>query len=106
MLQQLLENTAMKYMFFGAIIVVVINLIAFILMGIDKAKAKRHKRRIREAVLLGLAVCGGGFGILIGMAVFRHKTNASRHPAFVNGVPIILLTELLLSLFAVSFYFK
>lgn len=103
-----------NYMILAIVLLLLINIIAFVLMGIDKGLAKRysghrsvgeskkpkkksHHRytRIPEKVLLGLAVIGGGFGILLGMIAFHHKTNPFRHPAFVNGVPIILLVELI-----------
>ena len=55
--------------FFG-----VMGLATFVLYGVDKHKAIRHKWRIPEKVLLGLTLCGGFIGSWIGMYVFRHKT--------------------------------
>lgn len=51
-----------------------VNLIAFLAYGIDKARAKGHKWRIRESTLLTLAWIGGGVGAYAGMKVFHHKT--------------------------------
>ena len=48
-------------------ILIGINVLTFVIYGIDKWKAKRAKWRIREAVLLGLAVFGGSIGALLGM---------------------------------------
>ena len=70
----------------------IINLIAFFLMGIDKQRAKKHAFRVPEATLFTIAIIGGSIGSIIGMYTFRHKT---RHPAFVYGLPIILLVQLL-----------
>lgn len=70
-----------------------INLIAFIVMGIDKSKARKRKWRISEKTLISIAVIGGSFGMLIGMYYFRHKT---KHNLFRIGVPIILITEIIL----------
>ena len=84
-----------KYMWLLLIVALIINVIAFLLMGIDKHRARKHKRRIPEKVLLGFAVCLGSVGILLGMLVFHHKTSSNRHPAFATGVPIILLVELI-----------
>lgn len=84
-----------KFMWLLLIIALLINLGAYLLMGIDKSRAKHHKRRIPESVLLGFAVCLGSIGILLGMLMFHHKTNGKRHPAFVTGVPVILLVELI-----------
>ena len=51
-----------------------ISLIAFILYGADKSKAKRGAWRIPEKVLLGFSLLGGAVGGLLGMLLFRHKT--------------------------------
>ena len=71
-----------------------VNLLLFVLMGVDKAKAKRGSRRVPEATLFFLAVLGGSVGGLLGMAAFRHKT---LHKSFCIGFPVILLCQLLLA---------
>ena len=71
-----------------------LNLILFVLMGRDKAAARRGARRIQETTLLALAVIGGSVGGLLGMILFRHK---SRKPAFRIGFPLILICQLLLA---------
>lgn len=50
------------------------SLIAFILYGSDKKKAKNGSWRTKESTLLGVGVLGGAVGALLGMKVFRHKT--------------------------------
>ena len=55
--------------------VLLINLLLFILMGIDKRAAKRKKWRIPERRLLTLGIIGGGIGGILGMLVFHHKTH-------------------------------
>ena len=52
----------------------VMSLIAFILYGVDKKKAKKGAWRIPEAVLLNFGFFGGAIGALLGMKAFRHKT--------------------------------
>lgn len=64
---------------------VVINVLAFVLYGIDKRKAVRKKYRIRESVLLWMARLGGGVGSWLGIRVFRHKT---KHAKFRIIVPL------------------
>ena len=59
--------------------VLLINLFAFSLFGIDKRKAVKRKWRIPEATLLTVAALGGGAGALLGMYTFHHKT---RKPKF------------------------
>lgn len=69
------------------------SLYGFLVMRVDKAKAKkkgRGMRRISERHLMLCAALGGSIGIWIGMRVFRHKT---QHAKFVYGVPIILLVQ-------------
>lgn len=53
---------------------IAVNVIAFIAYGIDKSRAIRHRWRIPEATLIGLALIGGGAGALTGMLIFHHKT--------------------------------
>ena len=80
----------------------VINLTAFVLFGIDKRKAVKKKWRIPEATLLTVAALGGGAGALLGMYTFHHKT---RKPKFYLGVPALLVTELVLLWYAASEHF-
>lgn len=56
------------------IILAVISVIAFILYGVDKGRAKRQAWRIPEKVLLGFSFFGGAAGGILGMLAFRHKT--------------------------------
>lgn len=73
-----------------------INLSAFILMGVDKHKARRGAFRIPELTLFIFALAGGAIGSLLGMRLFHHKTRKLR---FVLGMPLILLAQILLCLF-------
>ena len=78
--------------------IVVINVIGFALMGIDKAKARKRAWRIPEATLFLIALVGGSLGTTVGMRVFRHKT---LHWYFVFGMPAILIVQILLILFVI-----
>lgn len=69
----------------------IINAIGFLLMLVDKWKAKNKRWRIPEATLMGVAAIGGSVGSLLGMHFFRHKT---RHPKFTLGIPLILALQL------------
>lgn len=68
------------------------NLTAFILMGVDKRRARRGEWRVSEKALFLPAVLGGALGGVLGMKVFRHKT---RHWYFRFGFPLLLLIQLL-----------
>ena len=70
-----------------------INIVTFLVYGIDKWKAKQGSWRISEATLLMLAVIGGTIGALLGMQVWRHKTI---HKKFKYGLPLILLAQIAL----------
>lgn len=61
----------MEHLFYYYLIV--INVLAFALMGIDKSKAKRHLWRIPEKTLFLSALLGGGAGAIIGMYFFHHR---------------------------------
>lgn len=71
---------------------VVVNIVAFILYGTDKAKAMHHQWRIKEAVLIGIAFVGGAFGAFAGMIVFHHKTRKMKFRILVPIAIIIWLT--------------
>lgn len=72
---------------------IIINIIAFVSMYIDKRKAKYGKWRIQEQSLFILALIGGSIGAIIGMYTFRHKTKKLR---FSVGFPIILILQIVL----------
>lgn len=83
-------------------LLIVINIVAFLMYGIDKSKAKRGAWRIPEATLLGIAFFGGSVGAFLGMRVFRHKT---KHARFVIGVPAMLIFHILIAALVVYFIF-
>lgn len=71
---------------------VLINAGGFLLMLIDKQKARRGAWRIPEATLMGVAILGGSIGAIAGMHLFRHKT---KHPKFYIGLPCILAAQII-----------
>ena len=86
----------MFYIEFFIYYLIAINIITFIVYGVDKIKAKNHWWRISEATLLILAIIGGSIGALLGINLLRHKT---RHLKFIIGVPAILLCQLALLIY-------
>ncbi len=70
-----------------------INIVTFLVYGIDKWQAKQGNWRISEATLLILAIIGGSIGALLGMKVWHHKT---MHKKFKYGLPLILLAQIAL----------
>lgn len=76
------------YVLYGYLILV--NLLAFAAMGVDKRRAGKKEWRIPEASLLALAFLGGALGGTLGMLLFHHKT---RHPKFTVLLPLFLLLQ-------------
>ena len=72
-----------------------INAAAFVLMLVDKVKAKKNRWRIPERTLFGSALLGGSIGGILGMYTFRHKT---KHLSFTLGMPAILIAQLALAI--------
>lgn len=74
------------------IFLLVINLLGFFLMGIDKNRAKKAKKmRINEGILLGIAVFFGSLGVFLGSQAFYHKTKVK---AFSITLPLLILLHL------------
>ena len=71
--------------------IVIVNIVAFCLYGIDKNAAIRQKQRIPNRVLLLLAVFGGSLGALAGMYTFRHKT---KKWYYTITVPLLLMIQI------------
>lgn len=81
------------------LIVIIINIVSFSLMGIDKRKAERSKWRIKESTLILSAFLLGGIGSFAGMQVFRHKT---KHIKFQILVPVAVVENIVV--FVLIFY--
>ena len=81
----------MQFSHIVIIYLVLINLAAFVLMGLDKRKAKKNLWRIPEKTLFLSAILVGSAGAISGMYVFHHKT---RHWYFVIGMPLILVIQI------------
>jgi len=75
------------------IYLLIMNALGFLLMLADKHKARKNLWRIPERVLMGTAILGGSLGVLMGMRIWRHKT---QHPKFSIGVPILLAVHAVL----------
>lgn len=85
------------------IYLIIINLIAFLSMYIDKRKARYGKWRIPEQTLFILALIGGSIGSIAGMYTFRHKTKKLR---FSIGFPIILILQIVLGFMIYNDFIK
>mgnify|MGYP004475747631 FL=1 len=70
---------------------IVINIIGFFIMWLDKRKAIKGSWRIPEKTLFIITALGGGIGTIAGMYTFRHKTQKIQ---FVIGFPVITILEI------------
>ena len=78
---------------------VVINILGYSLMMIDKKRAIKHQYRISERTLWITAILFGALGLFIGMKNFRHKT---KHALFKYGLPILSVLELGIVLYVLN----
>lgn len=76
------------------VILAVINIIGFIIVAIDKYKARKGLWRIPEKTLFLMAVLGGCIGVFVSMLLFRHKT---KHLRFMVGIPAIFIIQILIA---------
>ena len=74
------------------IYLLIVNILGFLMMYIDKQKAKKGSWRIQEKTLFIITALGGGIGTIAGMYMFRHKTQKI---AFVIGFPTIVILEVI-----------
>ncbi|WP_407269092.1 DUF1294 domain-containing protein [Radiobacillus sp. PE A8.2] len=70
---------------------VIINIVAYAVMGIDKKRAKSGEWRISEKTIWTITIIGGATGSWVGMSGFRHKT---KHIQFKYGVPLLSIVQI------------
>lgn len=75
---------------------IIINILSFVLYGIDKLKAVKKKERISEKTLILIGILGGSIGSLIGMNIFRHKTKKLK---FIISLPLILIIHIIVVIY-------
>lgn len=94
------EFNLLDYLFklrYFLLYLIIINLISFYIMWLDKRKAQRKEWRISEKTFFISAALGGSIGSIIGMWTFHHKT---KHWYFVWGMPAILFCQILIFMYA------
>lgn len=75
---------------------ILINIIGFILILVDKIKACKNKWRIKENTLLFISIIGGSIGGLISMLIFHHKTKKNK---FIIFIPLLILIQIIIYLY-------
>lgn len=81
------------------IYLLILNLLGFLFMFIDKKRAKKNEWRISESTLFGVALLGGSVGAIIGIYLFRHKTKKMQ---FIIGMPTILILQIILIIYLIT----
>lgn len=79
--------------------IIIVNILAFCLYGVDKSAAIRQKKRIPNRVLLLMAAFGGSLGALTGMYTFRHKT---KKWYYTITVPVLLVIQIVAAVLLLS----
>ena len=82
------------------LILVVMNILAFVLMAEDKKRARKGAWRIKERTLFLATGLFGGLGGTLGMFMLRHKT---KHWYFLYGFPLLLIVQIILLVAAAVF---
>ena len=85
------ESVLIEAMKYAVAYIVIVNILAFCLYGLDKSAAIKQKQRIPNRVLLLIAVIGGSLGALAGMYTFRHKT---KKWYYTITVPVLLVIQI------------
>lgn len=72
---------------------IIVNLIGFAIMYIDKGRARKNQWRIQEKTIFLCGLIGGCIGVWLGMQICRHKT---KHISFVVGIPAIFIVQIII----------
>ena len=72
---------------------IIINVIGLGIMLVDKHNAVHGKFRIPEKTIWITAAIGGSLGCLMGMRLFRHKTQKGFFPL---GIPLLFAAHIFL----------
>ncbi len=75
------------------IYLLIINVVNFVLFGVDKKRARKREWRIPESALLFISLLGGALGGIIGMNFYKHKTKKMK---FTIAMPIILILNIII----------
>lgn len=78
------------------VFLLVMNILAFAMYGLDKYYAMADKWRISEKNLLLVAYLGGSIGAYAAMRIFRHKT---KHAKFTIGVPLAIVLHIAIAVY-------
>ncbi|QDP84846.1 DUF1294 domain-containing protein [Chryseobacterium sp. SNU WT5] len=78
-----------------------INIGSFIYFGLDKRKAVKHQHLIPETSLLIMTFFGGTIGSILGMLIFKHKTNKK---SFIFKMLTVIVIQILIIYLFYNYY--
>lgn len=76
--------------------IIILNILGYLIMYIDKRRAKKQQWRIWEQTIFLITFLGGGIGTTLGMYTFRHKTKKIK---FIIGLPLITIIEIVVIIY-------
>lgn len=77
---------------------IIINVVGYFVMKVDKARARAGKNRIPENILFSISILGGSLGIILAMKRSRHKKKKKN---FSVGVPVMLVVNVIMLIFLI-----
>ena len=83
---------------FAAVYLGLLNLLTFVIFGLDKAAAADKRSRVPERTLLTLAMLGGSPGALLARPVFRHKTRKQPFSAWLTLIVFVQVAAIVTGL--------
>jgi len=75
------------------LLLAVVNVAAFVIVGLDKRKSLKEEERYPEVSFFLLASMFGSLGIFLGMFLFRHKIRKAYFPL---GIGFMLAQQIVL----------
>ena len=72
----------------GALLLV--NVVAFVLVGMDKKRSVNNSERLPEVYLFFIAIFFASLGVFLGMFFFHHKTRKIYFPL---GIGLLILQQ-------------
>ena len=76
--------------------IIILNILGYLIMYIDKRRAKKQQWRISEQTIFLITFLGGGIGTRLAMYTFRHKTKKIK---FIIGLPLITIIEIVVIIY-------
>ena len=75
----------------------IINIVTFILYGIDKLLAIKKMYRVHEFSLIFLGMVGGSLGAILGMMLFHHKTRKIKF--YITNISFLIIQVILVIIY-------